>query len=330
MCTLTSLLEEYKRIAIVGICKNAGKTTVLNYLVESYHSRFKLGITSIGYDGEEKDAVTGLKKPKVFVYKDMLVATAFECIQKSNVEYEVVANTKIHTVLGKILLISIKSDGVIEISGPSIGSQMKDVCDMMERYGCRKILIDGAAGRKTHVVNSYSDCMVLSVGAALSNDMNNVIRKTSFLVELMSMKRFTCLEVLKSSKELNQKSAYYNVRGHNTKSGAYDDYYNAENHDVVYCIFSGAVVDSDIAQIMKQYRKTKKVVIVDNPTSLFISDRQLHRLLSQNGSIKVKTSINMVAVTINPMSPYDKWFDEDEFLDRMQNTINLPVFNVMK
>jgi pyruvate/2-oxoglutarate/acetoin dehydrogenase E1 component len=90
------------------------------------------------------------------------------------------------------------------------------------------------------------------------------------------------------------------------------------------------VVDSDIEKIINQYKKVKKVVLVDNPTSLFISEREFYKLISQNGSIRVRNSINIVAVTINPMTPYDKWFDEDVFIKRMQRSIDLPVFNVLK
>lgn len=312
MSSLSSILTDYKRIAIVGICKNAGKTTVLNYLVDSFHSNCRLGITSIGYDGEDKDAVTGLKKPKVFVQKGMIVATANECIERAQANYKVLEDTKIRTVLGNVLLVSITGSGYIEISGPSIGSQMKDVCDMMEQYGCEKILIDGAAGRKTHAATSSADCMVLSVGAALSGSMDKVVRETKFLVEILGLEKLT-----ESLDLCNMKDA-----------GTFKECFD-EKENTVYCVFNGAVADVDLKRIIKKYRKTKKVVVADNPTKLFISERQYHKLLSHNGLIKVKTGIKVAAVTINPMSPYDKWFDEEEFLSSMQAALHLPVFNVM-
>lgn len=312
MSSLSSVLTDYKRIAIVGICKNAGKTTVLNYLVDSFNAECKLGITSIGYDGEDKDAVTGLKKPKVFVQKGMMVATAYECIERAEADYEVLEDTKIRTVLGNVMLISIKGSGYIEISGPSIGSQMKDACDMMESYGCEKILIDGAAGRKSHAATSSADCMVLSIGAALSGSMDKVIRETRFLVEILGLEKLTDPLDLCNAKD----------------AGTFKECFD-ETKNTVYCVFSGAVADVDLKRIIKKYRKTKKVVVPDNPTKLFISERQYQKLLSQNGSIKVKTGINIAAVTINPMSPYDKWFDEDEFLYSMQAALDLPVFNVI-
>ena len=52
-------LNETKTMSIVGMCKNAGKTTMLNWLLTAGHLRGTLGLTSIGRDGESTDVVTG-------------------------------------------------------------------------------------------------------------------------------------------------------------------------------------------------------------------------------------------------------------------------------
>ena len=41
-------LNETKTMSIVGMCKNAGKTTMLNWLLTAGHLRGTLGLTSIG------------------------------------------------------------------------------------------------------------------------------------------------------------------------------------------------------------------------------------------------------------------------------------------
>ena len=43
-------LNETKTMSIVGMCKNAGKTTMLNWLLTGGHLRGTLGLTSIGRD----------------------------------------------------------------------------------------------------------------------------------------------------------------------------------------------------------------------------------------------------------------------------------------
>ncbi len=60
MGLLYDLSSKYKTISIVGMAKNAGKTTALNYLIEeAMDEGVLLGVTSTGRDGETQDLVTG-------------------------------------------------------------------------------------------------------------------------------------------------------------------------------------------------------------------------------------------------------------------------------
>jgi len=61
--TLAELVQNSACMAITGIEKNAGKTTVLNYLLQNSSDKVE-AITSIGYDGEEIDQVTATDKPR--------------------------------------------------------------------------------------------------------------------------------------------------------------------------------------------------------------------------------------------------------------------------
>ena len=64
---LVSRLQQVQSMSIVGMCKNAGKTTMLNWLLAHTGRRQILGLTSIGRDGESTDVVTGTEKPSIFV-----------------------------------------------------------------------------------------------------------------------------------------------------------------------------------------------------------------------------------------------------------------------
>jgi ABC-type branched-subunit amino acid transport system ATPase component len=54
-----------KIVAIVGICKNAGKTTVLNAVLKQHD--FSWGVLSTGRDGEREDLVYKTPKPRVLI-----------------------------------------------------------------------------------------------------------------------------------------------------------------------------------------------------------------------------------------------------------------------
>ena len=75
MALLSELAEKYNTLSIVGMSKNAGKTTALNYLIEeAMDEGVNIGVTSTGRDGETQDLVTGTEKPRVYLDIDTLVA----------------------------------------------------------------------------------------------------------------------------------------------------------------------------------------------------------------------------------------------------------------
>ncbi|MBA7549071.1 hypothetical protein ES705_41544 [subsurface metagenome] len=56
-----------KVLGILGTAKNTGKTTTTSTLLKIANNRnLSVGITSIGYDGEDVDNITGLPKPRIF------------------------------------------------------------------------------------------------------------------------------------------------------------------------------------------------------------------------------------------------------------------------
>ena len=89
MYLLEELSQKYKTISIVGMAKNAGKTTALNYLIEeAMDEGLVLGITSTGRDGESSDLVTNTEKPTIFVTEGVLVATARQALLISDAKVE--------------------------------------------------------------------------------------------------------------------------------------------------------------------------------------------------------------------------------------------------
>ena len=74
--SLYELLGSGRALSLVGVCKNAGKTTVLNHLLKALPLGEVMGLTSNGRDGESTDVVTGTGKPGIYVRKGTLLATA--------------------------------------------------------------------------------------------------------------------------------------------------------------------------------------------------------------------------------------------------------------
>ena len=82
---LLQRLHSVRTMSIVGMCKNAGKTTMLNWLLEQGRLQGTLGLTSIGRDGESTDVVTGTEKPGIFVREGTLIATAQDMLRLGDI-----------------------------------------------------------------------------------------------------------------------------------------------------------------------------------------------------------------------------------------------------
>lgn len=307
MSNLTDIIDKYSTIAVTGMCKNAGKTTVVNHIIGEYRGCYKLGITSIGYDGEDIDEITMLEKPRIMVYPGMLVATCENCLETTSARFKEMYDTGMRTALGNIRVIEIIKQGIVEVSGPSLVSQIEDICMAMKELGGQKVLVDGAAGRLSFA--PHLDCTILSVGAALSNDMTHVIRSAGHLVDILGIKK--C-----------QEKFPMNLSG----TGPY---YIFHEKDRMVFLFRGPMVDGDLTNIMKNHKGLRKSAVIKDAAAIFISPGIYKKFRHRKGDICVRNETNLAALTINPMSPYGNWFNKDRFLKNMKARFDLPVINVM-
>ena len=177
---MKDLLQPYKSIAILGLAKNTGKTTVLNHILRMFCDE-TLAITSIGRDGEMIDLVTGTPKPRVFVQAGTFFASAEGLLQNCKITKEIVKVTDFSTPLGRVVIVQARSSGFVEIAGPSI---IERVCEL-EMPG-ERFIIDGAVGRLSHL--AAAEAVVLCTGAAIDARMEAVVRRTQQVVKILCLK----------------------------------------------------------------------------------------------------------------------------------------------
>ena len=65
---LAPLVGDASPVTVIGLCKNAGKTTAMRRLMAELGEEC-LGLTSVGRDGECTDLVTGTEKPDLYLKK---------------------------------------------------------------------------------------------------------------------------------------------------------------------------------------------------------------------------------------------------------------------
>lgn len=309
----------YRSLCTVGLCKNAGKTTVLCALIDGLSKIGRVvGISSIGLDGEQTDEVTATAKPRIFLPRGCLFATA-SSLAHSGIGAELLCMSGIHTPLGEVAAARAVSSGYIELAGPSIASQLPYLMDILRSHGADNILIDGAIGRRSLAAPLYCDSAILCCGASYSPDMRMTVRSAAFVCELFAAKADRSLQGLYPlSKNL------YTRDGEPVEAKSPDEAVANGANSIILC---GAATDAALLPLCKAVWETLTIAVFD-PSRFLISREVYKALRSRGASFAVARGIELLCVTINPFSAYGAGYNKKEFKDAMQSAIRLPVIDV--
>jgi hypothetical protein len=336
---MTNFLNEIKRnniISIIGLAKNVSKTTTLNYIIKNLQG-YTLGLTSIGRDGEKYDVITQLPKPRIFIKKGTIVATARQSFEASEVQMNLLKKTKYNTPLGEILILKALNDGYIELAGPSINKYLQQICIDLKNLGCNLILIDGAFDRRSYATPIISDATILSTGASVSEDMENVINLTDHTLKLLNLEGEEDKQIRDLSFEIFKKANVGIIDDKKsvklldmlTSLDAAKEIINYLDEKSQYLVMKGALTDKFLENLMTNTTKYKGLtILVEDPTKLFLSRKIKDKFQKKGGIIKVLKNIKIIAVTINPTSPLGYKFEKNTFLDLMKKKLNVPVFDL--
>ena len=132
-------------VAVVGMAKNTGKTTCLNYLLRRLHDEgVACAVTSIGVDGEERDVLYRTPKPRITVYDDMLFVTSETDFAARRCPAKTLSVSDRSTPLGRLVTAQAQGEGHVVLSGPSDSQWLRDVIRSLQRRGAALTLVDGA------------------------------------------------------------------------------------------------------------------------------------------------------------------------------------------
>ena len=187
--SLLPFIAPYRSVSLIGMCKNAGKTTVLNQIIrEATQAGTVLGLTSIGRDGEDKDLVTGTKKPGIYVPEGTLFATADQlALHHCDVTKEVLDTTGMFTPMGQVVVLRAKSDGHVQLAGPSMTSQLAVLGQRFHGLGAEKVLLDGALSRKSLCGRHVSEATILCSGASYHKNIHTVVADTAHHCRILTL-----------------------------------------------------------------------------------------------------------------------------------------------
>ena len=339
MGLLYDLSTKYKTLSIVGMAKNAGKTTALNFLIEeAMDEGIVLGITSTGRDGETQDLVTGTEKPRVYLDQGTLVSVPSQLFGLADAGLEILRRTKYSTAIGELLICKVQDAGYVQIAGPVINSETKKLCQDMFGLGCDLVMIDGAIDRKTIASPETSDAIILATGAVLSRSMKKVVEETAHVVHLYGLPEFD--ENDKVTEFIRQDN-YEHIIAFNDKGegkvldlvtglGAARYIDDAIEEDTRYIFIPGAFTNSVVADITNKHLKQVEFILKD-PTKIFVNIMDWGQLRKRGFKVKVLKNIEIAAITVNPWSPQGYTFDSDILIEEMKKLIpDMPIIDVRK
>ncbi len=323
---LSDLTATARRIALVGLAKNTGKTVALAALLRELEAQGRrVGVTSVGRDGEARDVLDRrIEKPRIELAKGSLLATTDSLLRASGLKHELLEQTGIRTPMGRVLIARLKDGGPIEVAGPSAAADVRAVSDAMLNHGAEQVLIDGAIDRRAASSPDVSDALIMSTGAVLSEDIDEVVAKTKAAVDLVRLS------------EVPETATTTAITLPARFALTIDELQIAEllesNPSATALIVPGALPEAFLNALLKagRRRRHKLAVIVDDPTKVFLAHQSPHRYSSQGVAIQVKRAIVLRAITINPVAPRSHRFDTVRLQAKLRDVIpDVPLFDVL-
>jgi hypothetical protein len=305
---LSELIAPVRRLALVGLAKNTGKTETLRAILKEHATvGRRVGVTSIGHDGEEHDVLDArISKPRINLAAGSIVATTDGLLSSSGISYELLEETGIRTPLGQVLIARLRNPGTIEVAGPSAAEDVRTVSDTMLNHGAEQVLIDGAINRRAASSPAIADGLVMATGAVLSEDIEQVAALTQDAVELVRLPRAGAPAdgqiVVGRRLVLNSEPAEIAalLRG---------------NPQASTFVMEGALSERFLEGLLnarpERAGRTLEIVVGD-PTKVFMSSRSPSWYERQGIMIEVSSTIDLQAITVNPVAPQSHRFDSEQ------------------
>lgn len=325
---LAALVGDASPVSVIGICKNAGKTTALRRLMAELGGE-RLALTSVGRDGEATDLATGTEKPELYLKAGDLFATARGLLPLCDATLEAAALTGTMTPLGEVAVFRALSDGFVQLAGPSAVGQLPPLCKIFAQLGAQRVLIDGAAGRRSLAGAGVEGAAILCAGASLDRSMEHVVAETAHVCALFAA---PCPEepaVRAALAGCEERFALFSPGGERLElpvdEGGNPRWNRLPREECVLWA-AGAVTDPLLKTLAR--RGAPLTLAAADATHVLAGRGALELFARAGGRLRVRRELRLAAVTANPWSAYGWRFDKDRFLAALRAAVPLPVIDV--
>jgi len=337
-------------IGFAGTAKNTGKTTALNCLHHLLlEDRQRVLLTSIGLDGEGFDQLTFLSKPEISVYPGDLVATSSQCLENSDLKYEIIRELPIETPLGKIFLLRIIRSGQLMLAGPSHLAALQGLIESLSDLTLDVVLIDGSLNRLFPL--SICQNLILATGAARSRDVDFLIEEINALDQFIRM--FQPVSLSKDISSIPLESGLYQSGKRVLRLSEKHPLLDMEQVESLVrflkiiprnslLVWNKLIALDSFSYLIDNLPEHIRFdMILVHPFYLMITENawnHLQRMKTRRDiSWYSKERTNLLALIINPFYPdahfntfRAKFIDSKRLLSEFRNRTNLPVFDLKR
>jgi len=330
---LSELVADTRTLALVGLAKNTGKTETLAALLREYTEAERvIGVTSIGRDGEARDVIDArIEKPCVRLAAGSLVATTGALLRASGLTHERLAQTGIRTPLGEVVLARLNEPGAIEVAGPSAAADLHAVGEAMLELGAEQVLIDGAIDRRAASAPAVADGLVMATGAILSVDIEAVVTATREAVDLVRLPVATG-ERANGTGVADEPIALDRRLVLNADPAQIAELLREHERASTFTV-QGALSERFLEGLLaaRSERAGRELrIVAGDPTKVFLARRGAGWYARQGIRIEVRETIELAAITVNPVAPQSHRFDSAALCESIAAAIpNVPILDVL-
>ena len=318
----------------MGLEKNTGKTECLKYVLNHLPvDKKRIAVTSIGIDGESTDQVTRTQKPEIVLRQGMYFGTTETHYRQRRLVSELIDVSDEGTSLGRVVTARALTSGKILLSGPSSTTGLQRWIHEMQRFGIDLVIIDGALSRLSSASPAVSQSMILATGAAYSANLNTLVQKTAFVVDLINLpltngRKHSMLSSIEKGVWWIDSDDQLRELNSTTSLGAQIDFKSIESCDTLFV--AGALVDNFLERMMQNRHLKQTELVVRDFTKVFVSPQQFKLFQKAGGQISVLQKSKLIAVTVNPTSPNGLVLDSERLCGTLSKVIKLPVYDLLK
>lgn len=316
-----------RRLALIGLAKNTGKTqTLTSILGELTNVGMCVGVTSIGRDGEAHDAIDArIDKPRIHLRRGGLVASTDALLRASGVAHERLVRTSVRTPLGEVVVARMTQDGTVEVAGPSTAPGVRRVSDSMIAMGAERVLIDGSIDRRAASAPAVAGGVVVATGAVLGHTVREVAAATRDAVEVV---RLPVADPRGSSAPVTVPRQIALGADPDRIAGLLSEHARASTLLVDGALGERLLLGLVAARRERDGRELR--VVARDPTRVFLNEHGPSWYERQGVRIEVLKTIDLRAITVNPVAPRSHTLDSRELCQAIARAVpGVPVLDVL-